>query len=165
MLTPADLPIINHARELLAERGMGVLGAWALLNLVVSGYHVAHTDTRTAIHHFHLMNVAWNVVNALLAVWGILSAHPQQVAGLTLPESLAAQTHFENVLLLNAALDVGYVGIGQWLRGRAATADRPERMEGYGRSVLLQSGFLLVFDLGFYALYHQYAAQLLALGT
>lgn len=165
MLIPAELPIINYARELLAERGMGVLGAWALLNLVVSGYHVAHTDARTATHHFHLMNVAWNVVNALLAVWGILSAHPQQVAGLTLPESLAAQTHFENILLLNAALDVGYVGIGQWLRGRTATAARPERMEGYGRSVLLQGGFLLVFDLGFYAVYHQYAARLLALGT
>ena len=162
--TPA-LDLINHARELLAERGMAVLGAWTLLNLVVSGYHVARTDARTATHHFHLMNVAWNVVNTLIAVWGLLQAHPQQVAGLTLPESLAAQKHFENVLLLNAGLDVGYLAIGRWLQGRAATAERPERMTGYGRSVLLQGGFLLVFDLGFYAAYHPYAAQLLALAA
>ncbi|AHJ99435.1 DUF6992 family protein [Hymenobacter swuensis] len=161
--TPA-LNLINHARELLAERGMAVLGAWALLNLVVSGYHVARTDARTAPHHFHLMNVAWNVVNTLIAVWGLLQAHPQQVVGLTLPESLAAQSHFENVLLLNAGLDVGYLAIGRWLQSRAATAERPERMVGYGHSVLLQGGFLLLFDLSFYLVYHRYAAQLLALG-
>jgi hypothetical protein len=134
-----------------------------LLNLVVSGYYVARTDTRTAGHHFHLMNVAWNIVNTLIAVWGLLQAHPQQVAGLTLPASLAAQTRFEHILLLNAGLDVGYVAIGRWLQARAATAARPERMTGYSRSVLLQGGFLLLFDLGFYFVYHPYAAQLLAL--
>ncbi|RSK37289.1 DUF6992 family protein [Hymenobacter metallilatus] len=162
-MTTPELDLINHARELLAERGMAILGAWALLNLVVSGYYVARTDTRTVAHHFHLMNVSWNVVNALLAVWGILRANPQHVAGLSLAESNAAQLHFEHLLLLNAGLDLLYMGVGYWLRTRAPKAARPERLEGFGRSVLLQGAFLALFDTGFYLVYHQYAAQLQSL--
>ena len=163
MLLPTELPVINHARELLAERGMAVLGAWGLLNLVVSGYYVARTDARTPPHHFHLMNVGWNVVNVLLAVWGILSAHPRQVADLTLAASLSAQFTFEKILLFNAGLDVAYLCLGGWLRARAASAERPERLLGYGRSLWLQGGFLLLFDLSFYFIYHSYAARLLVL--
>ncbi|MBB4599731.1 hypothetical protein HNQ93_000789 [Hymenobacter luteus] len=166
LLAPeAALPGINHARELLAERGMAVLGFWALLNLVVSCYHVARTDVRSEVHHFHLMNMSWNVINALLAVWGILQAHPQQVAGLGLAESLSAQFSFEKILLLNVGLDVAYLCIGSWLRARAAApaAARPERLAGFGRSLWLQGGFLLVFDAAFYFVYHQHAAELLQL--
>ena len=161
-VTPT-LDLLNQARELLAERGMAVLGAWALLNLLVSGYHVSRTDVRTATHHFHLLNVAWNVINALIAVWGLLQAHPQQVAGLTLPASVAAQARFEHILLLNAGLGVVCVALGMWLRQRATTATRPERTAGFGRSVVLQGGFLLLFYLGFYLVYHPYATQLATL--
>ncbi|RFP66330.1 hypothetical protein D0N36_04750 [Hymenobacter lapidiphilus] len=159
-LSVADLPALNHARELMAERGMVLLGVWGLLNLVVSGYYVARIDARTAVHHFHFMNVAWNVVNTLVAVWGVLQANPWGVASLSLAESLAAQARFEKLLLLNAALDVGYLLIGLWLHHRAATAERPERLHGYARSLLLQGGFLFFFDLAFYFVYHQFAAQL-----
>lgn len=162
---PLDLlPGINQARELLAERGMAVLGAWALLNLLVSGYRVNESGARTEAYYFHQMNLGWNFVNVVLAVWGILQAHPNQVAGLTLPDSLTAQFNFEKILLFNAGLDVAYVCIGSWLRARAATAAQlPQRLRGFGRSLWLQGGFLLVFDLGFYFVYHQQAARLLAL--
>ncbi|TGE27403.1 DUF6992 family protein [Hymenobacter metallicola] len=158
------LPALNQSRELLAERGMAVLGAWALLNLVVSGYYVARTDARSASHYFHQMNVGWNFVNAILAVVGMLRAHPYQVAGLTLAASLTAQFDFEKLLLLNVGLDVAYLVTGSWLRTRSLTAERrPERLLGFGQSLWLQGGFLLFFDLGFYLLYHRFAAQLLGL--
>lgn len=161
---PAALPALNHTRELLAERGMAVLGTWALLNLLLSGYYITRTDTRTERHHFHLMNVGWNFVNVLLAVWGILQARPNQVSTLSLAESLAAQFTFEKILLFNAGLDVAYLCVGSWLRARGATAPkRPERLLGFGRSMWLQGGFLLVFDVGFYLIYHGQAAALLAL--
>ena len=94
-----------------------------------------------------------------------VQAHPQQVAGLTLTESLAAQARTEQILLVNAALDVGYVLLGLWLRQRAGSATRPERLMGFGRSVILQGTFLAVFDAGLYLVYHPYAARLLAAGT
>ncbi|MCB2376492.1 hypothetical protein LGH70_02800 [Hymenobacter sp. BT635] len=158
------LPVLNHSRELMAEQGMAVLGTWALLNLLVSGYLVTNTDARTENHYFHQMNVGWNFVNAVLAVVGILRAHPNQVAGLTLAASLTAQFDFEKILLLNVGLDVAYLVTGSWLRTRGLTAEkRPERLLGFGRSLWLQGGFLLVFDGAFYLLYHRFAAQLLAL--
>ncbi|SMB95077.1 hypothetical protein SAMN00120144_1860 [Hymenobacter roseosalivarius DSM 11622] len=161
---PSDaLTLLNRTRELLAERGMGILGAWALLNLVVSGYFVARTDKRTEAHYFHQMNVGWNLINAGLAVFGLLSAHPNQVAGMTLADSFTAQFNFEKILLFNTGLDVAYVATGSWLRARAASADhRPERLLGFGRSLWLQGAFLLIFDVCFYFVYHQLAADLLA---
>lgn len=162
-LTAAVLPAINQARELLTERAMAVLGGWALLNLLVSGYLVARTDARTVVHHFHLMNVGWNVVNALLAVVGLLRASPHGIGSLTLAESLTAQFNFEKLLVLNLGLDVAYLCVGSWLHARAATDSRPVRQLGFGRSLWLQGGFLLLFDSGFYLLYHRFAAQLLQL--
>ncbi|MBC8081757.1 MAG: hypothetical protein H7Z21_00975 [Hymenobacter sp.] len=163
-LSPDLLPAVNQARELLAERGMAVLGAWALLNLLVSGYRVNQSGGRTEARYFHQMNLGWNFVNVLLAVWGMLQAHPNQVSGLTLADSLTTQFTFEKVLLFNAGLDVAYVCVGSWLRARAATAPRlPERLLGFGRSLWLQGGFLLVFDVSFYFVYHQQAARLLQL--
>ncbi|MBC6606090.1 hypothetical protein H8B13_04590 [Hymenobacter sp. BT188] len=162
---PTDaLPLINRSRELLAERGMGVLGAWALLNLVVSGYFVTRTDKRTEWHYFHQMNVGWNMVNVALAVYGILNAHPNQVTGMTLADSFTAQFNFEKILLFNAGLDVAYIATGSWLRARpASTNHRPERLLGFGRSLWVQGAFLLVFDACFYFVYHQFAAELLEL--
>jgi hypothetical protein len=159
-----SLPVINQSRELLTERGMAVLGAWALLNLLVSGYQVNHAGGRTEGTYFHQMNLGWNVVNVALAVWGMLRAQPNQVAGLTLPESLEAQFTFEKILLFNAGLDIAYVCIGSWLRARAAsTLILPERLLGFGRSLWLQGSFLLVFDVSFYFVYHQQAARLFQL--
>jgi hypothetical protein len=158
------LAAINRSRELMTEQGMGILGAWALLNLLISGYFVARTDARTEAHYFHQMNVGWNFVNMLLAVAGILRAHPNQVAGLSLATSLTEQFNMEKILLLNAGLDAGYLLLGSWLRARAATAHRlPERLFGFGRSIWLQGGFLLVFDVSFYFTYHPFATELLGL--
>ncbi|WP_324674906.1 DUF6992 family protein [Hymenobacter sp. GOD-10R] len=155
---------INHSRELMIEHGMGMLGAWALLNLLVSGYFAARTDTRTEIHYFHQMNIGWNFVNAVLAVAGILRAHPNQVAGMNLATSLTEQFTTEKILLFNAGLDVAYLACGSWLRARAASAlQRPERLLGFGQSLWLQGGFLLLFDLGLYLRYHSFANELLGL--
>jgi len=162
--SPQLLATINKSRELLLEHSMGALGAWALLNLLISGYFVARTDKRTEPHYFHQMNVGWNFVNALLAVTGILRAHPNHVEGMDLATSLTAHFTTEKILLFNAGLDVAYLACGSWLRVRAASAQRlPERLLGFGRSLWLQGGFLFLFDLGFYLRYHPFATELLNL--
>jgi hypothetical protein len=155
---------INHSRELMLEHGMGLLGTWALLNLLVSGYLATQSDVRTETYYFHQMNIGWNFVNALLAVAGILRAHPNQVEGMDLAISLAEQFTTEKILLFNAGLDVAYLACGSWLRARSASAHKlPERLLGFGRSLWLQGGFLLLFDLGLYLRYHSFANELLAL--
>lgn len=136
--------------EFLLGRGLGLLGAWATLNLLTSGYFLPRTDAREWPHHFHLMNCGWGFVNAVLAALGILRTHPgRPPLGFTAADALASHTLTERIFLVNTGLDVGYVLLGLWLLRRAATpnARHPARLQGYGRSIQLQSAFLFIFDL------------------
>ncbi len=145
---PAWLATYQH-HELALGRGLGVLGAWALLNLVFSGYELPRVDRREWLHHFHLMNCAWAFINAVLAAVGILRTHPgRPIPGFSPAAALADMHHTGQIFLLNAGLDVGYVLLALWLLARAAAPDAkgPERLYGFGRSVQLQGAFLLVFD-------------------
>ena len=148
-LVPAWLAAYQGREQLLGQ-GLAVLGVWALLNLLGSGYQLPRTDVREQAHHFHFMNACWGFINAVLAVAGILRTHPgHPPLGFTPAGALDEQTLLVRIFLVNAALDVGYVLVGWWLLRRAAApaARRPERLRGYGRSVQLQGAFLLVFDL------------------
>jgi hypothetical protein len=45
-------------------------------------------------------------------------------------------------------LDLAYIAGGFYLMERAKnTTNRPERLKGYGKSVILQGSFLFVFDI------------------
>ncbi|NML67547.1 hypothetical protein HHL22_20285 [Hymenobacter sp. RP-2-7] len=145
---PAWLAAYQH-QELLLGRGLSVLGVWAVLNLLLSGYSLPRTDAREWHHHFHLMNCGWGFVNAVLAALGILRSHPgQPPLGFTPAAALDSQLLTERIFLVNAVLDVGYLLVALWLLRRAAApaARRPERLYGFGRSIQLQGAFLLVFD-------------------
>ena len=151
-----DYAALHQARELLLGRGLAVLAAWALLNLVVSGYALRRADRRHAPYYFHGMNVGWGLINAALAFWGIWHLQPHAPAGLRLVDLFQAQLTNENLFLFNAGLDVAYVMTGFYLQARAAgpgTA-RPERLLGFGQALWMQGGFLLVFDAAMWALLH-----------
>jgi hypothetical protein len=152
------------ARELLLGRGLAVLAAWALLNLVVSGYLLARADRRHEPYYFHGMNVGWGLVNAGLAGWGVLHLHFRVPAGVQLVDLLGEQRFNENLFLLNTGLDVAYVVTGFYLRARSlSTTERPERLRGFGRSLWVQGGFLLVFDAVMWGLFHQQGNVLMGL--
>lgn len=151
----ADIAALFQARELLIGRGLAVLSAWALLNLIGSGYLVRQADRRHAAYYFHGMNVLWGAINAALACSGILQLHFRVPAGLTVAEVFRTQLFYENLFLLNAGLDVAYVMTGYYLRAQAAsTEQRPERLFGFGRALWVQGGFLLVFDAAMWAALH-----------
>ena len=162
---PVALPELYEARELALGRGLTVLTVWAVGNLFVSGYLAPRTDRRTAAFYFHGMNAAWGAINAALAAWGVLHLHRHVPVGLTLTEALATQFSLEKTFLFNAGLDVAYVVAGLWLVARAAAPDaaKPTRELGFGQSLWVQGGFLLVFDGVMWAAMGQYAAPLLAL--
>ena len=161
----ASLSLLQQERELLVARGLAVLGAWALLNLLVGGYHAARLDRRQEAFHFHLMNASWGLINVLLAGAGLAGLYPAQAAAPALGALLAEQLRLETLLLFNAGLDAAYVMTGCWLRARAKqpAVERPERLAGFGRSLWVQGGFLLIFDVSFWLAVHQFAAPLLTL--
>ncbi|MGF1533989.1 MAG: hypothetical protein ACFCUI_09810 [Bernardetiaceae bacterium] len=151
-----DLPAINADRLALNQKAMLVLGTWGLGNMALGAWQMGRTQGQT--RYFHQMNLFWNVVNVGLAASGYWAS--PETAGWNIWQTANAYHQLEKILLLNAGLDVGYVMTGFFLRERGQRRDS-QRLQGYGYSLLMQGGWLFVFDLGFYALVHgQYLRHL-----
>jgi hypothetical protein len=146
--TPQELEQVNRDRISLNSNGMLILGGWAVSNLVVGG--IGMTQTSGNVRYFHQMNAAWNTVNLAIAGFGYYGLRNQSTS-LTLSETITEFHNFEKILLFNAGLDVGYMAIGAYLWERGIRTDSA-RLRGYGQSMILQGGFLFVFDLVLYVL-------------
>lgn len=155
----ADLEVINQTRLDYNLKGMLILGTWALVNLILGALASFRTSGQTQA--FHQMNAYWNVVNLGIAGFGFWQA--TQVAALNFWEVLVAQQQIEKVLLFNAALDFGYMAIGLLLIERGRRLEK-ERWMGFGKSILLQGAFLLLFDAILYGFQQQLGIELLELG-
>lgn len=146
-------PVPPSAREWLAAHNaeavrlnrvaMGVLFGWAVLNIGtgVAGHFGSEGETRA----FFQANAAWNVVNLAIAGFGYHGQATAEPASWDLARSLAEGQKMEKLLLLNTGLDVGYMAFGAFLWERGLRKDSA-RMRGWGKSLLVQGGFLFVFD-------------------
>lgn len=139
--------------------GMSVLGGWAVANIGFSGVQYFRTEGRAK--GFHQMNVMWNLVNLGLAAGGLIGSWPDNALGLSLAESVSEQQKIEKILLFNAGLDVGYVMAGFFLRERSLkpSVKKPDRMRGWGNSLVLQGGFLFAFDLTMVLLHNNHGSK------
>lgn len=141
--------------------GMIILGSWAAANLIVGGYGWSKTTGQEK--YFHQMNFMWNVVNLSIAGFALYSNAHTSIETLSVSEVLAKHLKTEKILLINAALDVGYVGTGILLRHYSAKSDKfNSLLKGYGNSLILQGAFLLVFDLSLYGVLHSQRMEFLS---
>lgn len=121
------------------------LGSWASLNIVGSGIAWAIAQNEE-MKNFHQMNVMWNVVNLGLAIPGFIKAKNGKKE-LTFFETLEEQRKTETIFLINSGIDIAYMSAGLLLRSKASAAlDKEDQFRGYGNSLLVQGGFLLLFD-------------------
>ena len=149
----------NQQSARLNQTAMGILLGWAVLNLGTGT--VGHFTTEGETQAFWQANAAWNTVN--LAIAG-LSLHGQASAtpgSWDLARSLSEGQKMEKLLLLNAGLDVGYIAFGGYLLERGHRTDSA-RLRGWGKSLLLQGGFLLLFDVVLWALNSNHNSKLTA---
>ncbi|MCK6604103.1 MAG: hypothetical protein L6Q59_04315 [Ignavibacteriaceae bacterium] len=124
--------------------GMLVLGGWALSNMLVSGS--SYFATSGEARQFHAMNAMWNLVNFGIAAFGYSDA-VNAVPSDKLSDALKQSAEMQNILLLNAGLDVAYIVTGFLLREKGKTSEKySEILKGYGSSLVLQGSFLLIFD-------------------
>lgn len=134
----------------LQKKGMILLGSWATFNIISgsAGYFLSEKDTK----YFHQMNAGWNLVNLGIAGFALYNISQMDASGLSYSEALTELQNLDKILLFNSGLDLGYMATGAWLweRGLRKGSDR---LVGYGRSLLIQGGFLLAFDLGLYLLH------------
>jgi hypothetical protein len=140
-----SLATLNLTRLNLNQQGMMLLGTWAFFNIVI-GFWKARRN-KGASRYFWQMNAYWNFVNIALAAGGYWNALQTSISLMNLQESVAAQYGIEKIYLFNAALDVAYILGGFYLIERARRNDRNSlRWQGFGKAIILQGGWLMIFD-------------------
>lgn len=132
------------------------LGGWASLNIVGSGVAWATTQNEE-MKNFHQMNVMWNVVNLGLSIPGFIKAKNGKKE-LTLFETTEEQRKTETIFLINSGIDIAYMSAGLLLRSKASSAlEKEDQFRGYGNSLLIQGGFLLLFDWIAYSIHRKHS--------
>ena len=138
---------INGQRLEKQRVSMLILGSWAVGNIALGATLATRREGEDK--YFHAMNAGWNLVNLGLATAGYLSAVKADPAAFDLYATINEQHKLQQIFLFNAGLDVGYMMGGLYLMERSRrTENKPERLMGFGKSILLQGAFLFVFDLG-----------------
>ncbi len=122
------------------------LGAWSVANIGVGTYGWATTENEAK--YFHQMNVLWGGVNLALALPGYLNARKADPSTYSFAETWRLQSRTEKIFLFNTALDLFYVTGGFYLKQRALTdVENYHRYRGWGNSLVMQGGFLFLFDM------------------
>jgi hypothetical protein len=151
--TDAALFDFNQNRLKKQKTAMTILGSWAVGNMVAGAVFTGRSEGSDK--YFHQMNIGWNAVNLTIAGFGLYSALTADPGSFNLVQTIEEQHRFQKILLFNAGLDVGYMLGGAYMmeRSRRFTDVKADRLHGFGKSILLQGGFLFVFDLAtFFAL-------------
>jgi hypothetical protein len=157
----AQVPtLISFEKKRIAcdKTGMTVLGSWAAANMLVSA--IAVNSNNKEVHYFNEMNIIWNGFNLSLATLGYLHAKKSSFTNSNLTDVLKHQNKTEKTFLFNAGLDVAYITGGALLKERSRRKIDPSKLTGYGNAVMMNGGFLFLFDLTMYLVHHQHGRQL-----
>ncbi len=160
----APLAELNASRLKVQTTGMAVLAGWSVANIAYGS--IAAARGKGSNKYFNRMNVYWGAVNLAIATPSLIgSLRQRKNPPATLKASIEELHSLEKTLLFNTGLDVAYVMGGLYLLERSKnTTDNPARLDGFGKSVMLQGGFLLLFDAANYLALrksHRKAAQIL----
>ena len=139
----------NIKRNQIQKKGMTILTSWATVNIGLGTIgSLTHSGESK---YFHQMNAGWSLVNLGLGVSGLIQANRESTKQLDLYQSLKQYRKTANAFLFNSALNFTYISAGAILLERSK--NNPEnyhRLQGFGKSLMLQGGFLFFFDIGSY---------------
>lgn len=150
-----SLTSFHQSRMNVNESAMLVLGTWAAGNILIGTY--GNFKASGEAKYFHQFNAMWNVVNLGIAAFGYFNAVNSDPSSMTNLEIIKDFNSLQNFLLLNAGLDAAYIMTGFYLKERSKNSSSAERLQGYGNSLLLQGGFLLLFDVSLFFIHQNNA--------
>jgi hypothetical protein len=142
----------------ITKKSMLVLCGWSAANLIVSGF-ATKTHNRE-MRYFHQMNVQWGAINLAFAGLGYWGAGMEKINNPTLAAVLKHQSKTEKTYIFNTGLDVAYMAGGLYLTERSKSRNDPAKLKGYGNSIMMQGGFLLLYDAVNYFIHHKHGRQL-----
>lgn len=133
----------GERQHILEKRSMITLTSWGGGNLLAGSAGWLFTSGESM--YFHQMNAGWGLINMGIGASALLFAKKPTNSPLSF---LNRSYKTEKILLFNAGLDIAYVTGGFLLRSMAKNnPENAQRFRGYGNSLLLQGGFLLLFDI------------------
>jgi len=136
---------------------MLVLGAWGAANIAVGAIGITGASGETK--YFQQMNLIWGTVNFAIAGATYLGL-ARNKAGMTLSKSVKQQAGIEKTFLINGGLDLVYITAGIYCLEKGNTASNRDKYKGYGKSLLMQGGGLLLFDVIMYIINTSHGKEL-----
>jgi hypothetical protein len=133
----------NSERSRITKNGMLVLGSWGAANIIAGTIGIASTNGEAK--YFHQMNLIWGAANFLIAAPSYFSLK-RRALNLSLSETARQQSSIEKIYFLNAGLDLVYITAGAYCIQKGNNDSKHDLYKGYGKSLLLQGGGLLIFD-------------------
>ena len=152
-LLAGDLEAYHRDRQRITRTGMTVLGSWAAGNFAVSGIMLGSAEGQEK--YFHIMNIGWNGVNALIAGSSLYSTSTEDTTEMDLSQSIQGHHAFERALFLNIGLDAAWIMTGLYMVEKSEGSRDRDMLKGFGYSLILQGGFLMVFDIALYSFLHR----------
>jgi len=152
---------LADSRNRITKTAMITLGSWAAAN-IVSGFIVAG-QTQGEVKYFWKMNAYWNLVNGGLAVMGYLGVRKAMAKKYGFAENESAQLSIEKLYAFNFGLDLAYIATGFFLREKGMNVSNiksQDQLKGYGTSIIVQGGFLLLMDGIVLSLHHKNSVRL-----
>ena len=146
---------LNSRRIETNKNGMIVLGSWGVINMAGGITAYLATSDNNELKYFHGMNAIWGATNTLIALGGYMGAKKEAAQKLSCGDALHKYEATKRLYLVNAGLDVLYIGTGVVLDIKAEDMNRPFMWAGFGKSIAMQGIFLLLFDGTMYTLHQR----------
>jgi hypothetical protein len=141
---------LNTQRIHTNKTGMTILATWGTANLI-SGIAGTLSAKEAGWKKFHQMNAIWGGINLGIAAAGYIGARREENITYSSTDALRRHKGIKRLFLINAGLDVLYIGTGTYLTEHAKhTSSDAATYQGYGRSLILQGAGLLVFDISMF---------------
>ncbi|MFT6849236.1 MAG: hypothetical protein ACJATA_000030 [Sphingobacteriales bacterium] len=140
-----NLDDLHENQVKFTNKSMSILGGWALVN--ITGGLVMRENSEGINRKFWEGNALWNSVNLGLAGASLLANQKGKSAG-TIGDYLKTEQTLQKAFIFNAGLDLAYMaaGWGMTERGKRMEGEKAMQLRGYGKALILQGGFLFLFD-------------------
>ena len=145
-------PFIQTQGRLNKDGAIG-LSSWAMMNVGYSGYQLSRTTGQE--YHFHKMNLIWSGIYLAIGIPTFIRSHRIYKGKIQLKLDKYNPKKYLTIFSLNSWLDLAYIGAGFILKNRASHSTDPNRLKGYGNSIIMQGGFLFSFDTVMYLLHRK----------
>jgi hypothetical protein len=147
-LKSQDNTIVHDLFYKKQQQSLSLLSGWSVCNLIYSPLATKNLfSPETTNEHFHQMNFSWNLLNVGIASLGHIIVNKDSKKPWDLKILYDKKKKAEKSIIINMGLDIAYMITGLLLKNNAKKNNSEYYMnKGYGNSLILQGGYLLIYD-------------------